>query len=51
MPIKHLEEYRDSDLSRKLIEKIGKLGHKKMQLMEVCGTHTVSIFRAEVRAT
>ena len=50
MPIKHLEEYRDSDLSRKLIEKIGKLGHKKMQLMEVCGTHTVSIFRAGIRS-
>ena len=50
MTIKHLEEYRDSDLSRQLVEKITKFDHDKVQFMEVCGTHTVSIFRAGIRS-
>jgi hydrogenase expression/formation protein HypD len=50
MPIKHLEEYRDSELSRGLVQKIKNVSQTKVRLMEVCGTHTVSIFRAGIRS-
>ena len=50
MTIRHVEEYRDSALSKGLIEKIRRAGTKDIRLMEVCGTHTVSIFRSGVRS-
>ncbi|MGD2269570.1 MAG: hydrogenase formation protein HypD, partial [Desulfobacterales bacterium] len=50
MPIKHMEEYRDAELSRHLVEKIKNISRSKVRLMEVCGTHTVSIFRAGIRS-
>ena len=49
MPIKHLEEYRDTEITRPLIDKINKLSTRPVRLMEVCGTHTVSIFRSGIR--
>jgi hydrogenase expression/formation protein HypD len=48
--IKHSEEYRDADLSRRLIEKIRRTSTRPARLMEVCGTHTVSIFRSGIRS-
>jgi hydrogenase expression/formation protein HypD len=45
MGIKHLEEYRDPGISRRLSERIRGLSKKSARLMEVCGTHTMSIFR------
>jgi len=50
MAIKHLEEYRDSEISRKLADRIRKISKKDIRLMEVCGTHTVSIFRSGIRS-
>jgi hydrogenase expression/formation protein HypD len=50
MSIKHLHEYRDPELSRKIIEQIKKASQKNIHLMEVCGTHTVSIFRNGIRS-
>ncbi len=50
MPIKHLEEYRDPDISKALIESIKMNSDKPVRLMEVCGTHTVSIFRNGIRS-
>ena len=50
MAIKHVEEYRDSELSRQLAEKIRRTSRRRIRLMEVCGTHTVSIFRHGIRA-
>ncbi len=49
MPLKHLSEYRDKDLSRKLIAAIQNQSKKPIRLMEVCGTHTVAIFRHGIR--
>jgi len=49
MTLKHLEEYRDPEIARNLIETIKKRSRKKIRLMEVCGTHTVSIFRNGIR--
>ncbi len=50
MTIKHSEEYRDADLSRQLAEKIRQTSRRPIRLMEVCGTHTVSIFRSGIRS-
>ncbi len=49
MSIKHLEEYRDPDISRVIIDNIKKISRKNVRLMEVCGTHTLSIFRSGIR--
>jgi hydrogenase expression/formation protein HypD len=50
MTIKHSEEYRDAELSRQLAEKIRQTSTRPVRLMEVCGTHTVSIFRSGIRS-
>ncbi len=50
MTIKHSEEYRDAELARQLAEKIRKTSRRPIRLMEVCGTHTVSIFRSGIRS-
>ncbi|MBI5606545.1 MAG: hydrogenase formation protein HypD [Deltaproteobacteria bacterium] len=47
--MKHLSEYRDKDLAGKLIAAIRAESRKSIRLMEVCGTHTVSIFRHGIR--
>jgi len=49
MTIKHADEYRDPEISRKIVEHINKLSKKNVRLMEVCGTHTMSIFRNGIR--
>lgn len=50
MTLKHIEEYRDSELARRLSEKIRRISRRNVRLMEVCGTHTVSIFRSGIRS-
>ena len=47
--IKHIHEYRDPELSRKLVDKIKAISRKQVRLMEVCGTHTMAIFRSGIR--
>jgi hydrogenase expression/formation protein HypD len=49
MTVKHLEEYRDPEIAGRLIAAIRSRSRKKIRLMEVCGTHTVSIFRNGIR--
>ena len=49
MPIKHLEEYRDPEISKKIIERIKAASQKQISFMEVCGTHTMSIFKSGIR--
>ena len=50
MTLTHIDEYRDSEISQQLIEKIKSSSKKDVRLMEVCGTHTVSIFRSGIRS-
>jgi len=50
MALKYIEEYRDSELAQKLIHKIKTASRRPIRLMEVCGTHTVSIFRSGIRS-
>lgn len=49
MAIKYIEEYRDPELSKKIINNIKRVSSKKIRLMEVCGTHTMSIFKSGIR--
>ena len=49
MPLKHLSEYRDKELAQKLIAAIRAASHQPARFMEVCGTHTVSIFKSGIR--
>ncbi|HIC90630.1 MAG TPA: hydrogenase formation protein HypD [Syntrophaceae bacterium] len=47
--MKHLDEYRDRELAQRIIERIHASSKKGIRIMEVCGTHTVSIFRNGIR--
>jgi hydrogenase expression/formation protein HypD len=47
--MKHLSEYRDRALAEKLVTAIHHQSRTPVRLMEVCGTHTVSIFRHGIR--
>jgi len=50
MPIKHMDEYRDPKIARRLLAEIEKTSKRDIRLMEVCGTHTMSIFRSGIRS-
>lgn len=50
MGIKYIDEYRDSKIAGKLIRAIQAESTKGLRLMEVCGTHTMSIFRHGIRS-
>ncbi|PKM81917.1 MAG: hydrogenase formation protein HypD [Firmicutes bacterium HGW-Firmicutes-14] len=47
--MRFLKEYRDGNLAREILGEIKKISLKPAKLMEVCGTHTVSIFRHGIR--
>ncbi|MCX8117027.1 MAG: hydrogenase formation protein HypD [Desulfobacterota bacterium] len=47
--MKFIDEFRDGDLARGILKRIEKTSKRPVQLMEVCGTHTVSIFRSGLR--
>ena len=47
--MKYLDEYRDPELASPLIEGIRKISQRSWRIMEICGTHTVSIFRHGIR--
>ena len=49
MNLKHLGEYRDKETCQKLVENIRATSRKPTSLMEVCGTHTMSIARNGIR--
>lgn len=50
MPKKYMDEYRDPDIAGKIAEDIRKIVSKEVRFMEVCGTHTMSIFRSGIRS-
>jgi hydrogenase expression/formation protein HypD len=47
--MKFIDEFRDKEIAEALIHGIRKISTRPIQLMEVCGTHTVSIFRYGIR--
>jgi hydrogenase expression/formation protein HypD len=50
MTLKYIEEYRDGNFAKDMITKIIHVSKKELRLMEVCGTHTMSIFRHGIRS-
>jgi hydrogenase expression/formation protein HypD len=50
MSLKHMQEYRDSHICRHLTEQIRKTSKQPVRLMEVCGTHTMAIFKSGLRS-
>jgi hydrogenase expression/formation protein HypD len=48
--MKHVDEYRDAKISQHLVAQIRRMDLPPIRLMEVCGTHTVSIFRNGIRS-
>ncbi len=47
--MKYIDEYRDGERARPIVEEIQRLADEPVRLMEVCGTHTVSIARFGIR--
>jgi hydrogenase expression/formation protein HypD len=47
--MKFIDEYRDGEKARPIIEEIRRLAKEPLKFMEVCGTHTVSIARYGLR--
>jgi hydrogenase expression/formation protein HypD len=47
--MRFLDEYRDVELSKKLVARIKQLSTKPVRLMEFCGGHTVAIMRNGLR--
>lgn len=47
--MRFMEEYRDPEIARQLISRIGAQSRKPVRLMEVCGTHTMSLFKSGIR--
>jgi len=47
--MKYLSEYRDGTLAAKMVERIKATSTKPARFMEICGTHTVAIFKHGVR--
>ena len=48
--MKHLDEYRDLSLVRPLVEELKKAVTRPLRVMEVCGSHTMAIFRNGLRS-
>ncbi|MFC2013604.1 hydrogenase formation protein HypD [Chloroflexota bacterium] len=47
--MKFIDEYRDAELGKRLIDKIHRNSRTQIRLMEFCGGHTVSIFKHGIR--
>jgi hydrogenase expression/formation protein HypD len=47
--LKHAHEYRDPHIAQGLVRQIHLTSRRPVRLMEVCGTHTMAIFRHGIR--
>jgi hydrogenase expression/formation protein HypD len=47
--MKYVDEYRDSALAGGLLDAIASAGPRRLKFMEVCGSHTVAIFKSGIR--
>ncbi len=50
MTLKHSDPFHDPQIARHLAQRITHASRQPVRLMEVCGTHTVAIFRSGVRS-
>lgn len=51
MSLKYIDEYRNGELARSVLRRLEQdcRGRERMRFMEICGTHTVAIFRSGLR--
>jgi len=47
--MKFVDEFRNADYAKSLVKSIQNITDKKINIMEVCGTHTMAIFRYGIR--
>jgi len=47
--MKYIDEYRDGEVAGRLLEGLRLATKKKLKFMEVCGSHTVAIFKSGIR--
>jgi len=47
--MKFIDEYRDADIGKRLIERIHRRSKRPIRLMEFCGGHTVAIMKHGIR--
>lgn len=50
MALKHSDAFNDPQIAKHLIARIARASRQPVRFMEVCGTHTVSIFRSGIRS-
>jgi hydrogenase expression/formation protein HypD len=48
--MKYLDEFRDKELARPLVAELKKSVTKPLRVMEICGSHTMAIFRNGLRS-
>jgi len=48
--MKYMDEYRDREVALALSQKIQAVSRRPVRFMEICGTHTMSIFRHGIRS-
>ena len=48
--MKYIDEYRDKPVAQALSRKIKDISTRPIRLMEICGTHTMAIFRHGIRS-
>lgn len=47
--MRYVDEYRNKEIAQKILRQIKSISKKKINLMEVCGTHTAAIFRNGIK--
>lgn len=47
--MKFVDEFRNADYAKSLVKSLQNITDKKINIMEVCGTHTMAIFRYGIR--
>jgi len=47
--MRHVDEYRDREVSARLLDGLRRVTKRRLKFMEVCGSHTVAIFKSGIR--
>jgi len=47
--LKYIDEYRNKKITQRTLQEIKNISQKRLNLMEVCGTHTMAIFRNGIK--
>lgn len=47
--MKFVDEFKNKEYSKRLVEKLNNISTEKINIMEVCGTHTMAIFKYGIR--